>query len=138
MTDAAKKFFFDQRKSAASETHENVQKWQADRRNNRIKFQEKTRVNTQKAKGIEIASRGSRKKLAEQRGAEAAELRAQKKSLQDSYRAQQESHMQVVKEVVNATASDKFAAPANARHMLQHPHYQEVCGTRFSLSSSKC
>ena len=42
----------------------------------------------------------------------------------------------MVKSVVNSTVSQKFAAPAATRRMLQHPHYQEVSSVLVDPTSA--
>merc|ERR1740138_1119967 len=66
---------------------------------------------------------------------EAEEIREHKKQVQAARRAQEEEHAALVKQVVNATAAEKFATPLNSKRMLQHPHYQEVTAVVTDVTS---
>jgi hypothetical protein len=133
--DGAKKFMFEQRRHAAMETAAHVKGWEAERRANKLKFNEHARKNKDKCNHIESSARLSRKQLQEKRQNQAQELREQKTRLQKSRRAMQESQAALVKQAVNSSASDKFVTPSNSRRMLQHPHYQEVTAVITDVTS---
>lgn len=85
---------------------------------------------------IDAAAKGSRTALQQQRIIEAQEVRAKKEEVKESYRKAQETHAALVKQVVNQTATEKFATALNSRRMLQHPHYQEVTAVITDVTSS--
>ena len=91
----------------------------------------------------------AKKKIMDQRQLQAEEIREHRKQVQLAYRTQQEERAAMVKEVVVAQMAEKFAAAADSRRMLQHPHFQEVFFHRpnhvaqhispwFTLPSSIC
>jgi len=135
VTDSAKKFMFDQRRQAALETQREVKEWDAERRANKLKFREDAARNKDKSRKSESSARLSRKQLQEQRLAQAEMLREHKKRVQASMRSQQEERAALVKQVVNASMSDKFAAAPESRRMLQHPHYQEMTAVLTDVTS---
>ena len=136
MTDNAKKFMYEQRKSAAMATASDVKQWEAKRRANKLKFRQEAAKRTASSKKIESCARLSRKQLADQKQKQADEVREHKKQVLSLYRYQQEERAAIVKQLVNSSVAMKFASQANSRRMLQHPHvsHRPCCQMRYTLA----
>ena len=133
--DGARHVFYQQRKKAHDDTSEMIKGWASERTGKFEKFKDDAEKRKEKVKTIESVARSSRKKLAEERKRSAAEFREHKKRLQESANAARQAHASLVKQVVMASAYDKFVAPTQTKRMLQHSHYAEVMAVMTDITS---
>lgn len=133
--DAAKKFFFLQRKTTAKATTSMVQGWSTERDKAKKAFDEYQHQRSNRVKTMREAGRKAREDLIQARAEAAASVREQKLALADQRQQQLHDNSLMLKEAVNNCISERFVAPDNSRRMLQHPHYSEVSAVVADVTS---
>ena len=136
VTEDAKRFFFEKRKTSVSTIKSEEKTWEEARKKASADFKDKVALLKAKSKSIEASARGSRKTLQSQRAREAAEMRKLKAEQAQSFRAAQEEHAATTKQTVYAAVNQKFVQPQSSRRMLQHPHYAEVTAVVTDITST--
>lgn len=134
--DAAKKFFFLQRKTAAKETTGLVQSWSTERDKAKKAFEEVQHQRSVRVKGMREAGRKAREALAAAKAEAASSLREQKQGFAEQRQQQLHDHSVNLKDAANSSISQRFVAPDESRRMLQHPHYSEVSAVVADVTSA--
>ena len=134
--DAAKKFFFLQRKTAAKETTGLVQSWSTERDKAKKAFDEVQHQRSMRVKGMREAGRKAREALAAAKAEAANSMREQKQGFADQRQQQMHDYSIGLKEAANSSIAQRFVTPDESRRMLQHPHYSEVSAVVADVTSA--
>jgi len=114
VTDNAKRYFYEQRLAAASETKQQQQVWEKERAINKEKHQEVQKLRRSKAKSARVGGTKSRQDLAAQRQAEAASVREAKRKLADEHKRMMQEHYTHRAETVKGVIANSFVQPSES------------------------